>query len=87
MEKLSPHHFPLKSSSQMVVEVNVSEDLEDCSETDMPQVTLDVALPVKKLYNGKSARQNEIGTVLLKNRREVMIEWLLEILQYVWRTK
>ena len=67
--------------------MNVSEDLEDCSETDMPQVTLDVALPVKKLYNGKSARQNEIGTVLLKNRREVMIEWLLEILQYVWKTK
>ena len=42
---------------------------------------------MKKLQNGKAAGEYEIVAEMLKNRGEVMIDWLLEILQEVWRTK
>ena len=65
------------------------EDLEDCcSEADTPQVTIEeVEQAMKKLQNGKATGEGEIVEELLKNGGEVMIDWLLEILQEVWRTK
>ena len=73
---------------QNVVEATVFEDLEDCSETDAPQVTREeVEQTVRKLQNGKAAGEDEIVGELLKNGGEVMLDWLLEILQEVWRTK
>lgn len=42
---------------------------------------------MKKLQNGKAAGEDEIVAEMLKNGGEVMIDWLLEILQEVWRTK
>ena len=81
-------HFEKVLKVQNVVEATVLEDLEDCSETDAPQVTREeVEQAVKKLQNGKAAGEDEIVGELLKNGGEVMIDWLLEILQDVWRTK
>ena len=42
---------------------------------------------MKKLQNGKAVGEDEIVAEMLKNGGEVMIDWLLEILQEVWRTK
>ena len=81
-------HFEKVLNVQNVVEATVFEDLEDCSETDTPQVTREeVEQAVKKHQNDKAAGADEIVGELLKNGGEVMIDWLLEILQEVWRTK
>ena len=73
---------------QNLVEATVFEDLKDCSETDTPQVTREeVKQALKKLQNGKAAGKDEIVGKLLKNGGEVMIDWLLEILQEVWKAK
>ena len=73
---------------QNKVEANVLEDLEDHSETDTSQLTREeVELAVKKLQNGKATGEDEIVAEMLKNGGEVMIDWLLEILQEVWGTK
>ena len=42
---------------------------------------------MKKLQDGIAAREDVIVGELLKNGGEVIIDWLLEILQEVWRTK
>ena len=80
-------HFEKVLNVQNEVEVNVLEDLEDHSETDMTQLTGEVEQAVKKLQNGRAAGEDEVVAEMLKNGGEVMIDWLLEILQEVWRTK
>ena len=68
--------------------MNVLEDLEDHSEADTSQLTREeVEQAVKKLQNGKAAGEDEIVAEMQKNGGEVMFDWLLEILQEVWRTK
>ena len=42
---------------------------------------------MKKLQNGKAVGEDEIVAEMLTNGGEVMIDWLLEILHEVWRTK
>ena len=81
-------HFEKVLNVQNEVEANVLEDLEDHSETDTSQLTSEeVEQAVKKLQNGKAAGEDEIVAEMLKSGGEVMIDWLLEILQEVWRTK
>ena len=81
-------HFGKVLNVQNKVEANVLEDLEDHSETDTSQLTREeVELAVKKLQNGKAAGEDEIVAEMLKSGGEVMIDWLLEILQEVWETK
>ena len=81
-------HFEKVLNVQNEVEANVLEDLEDHSETDTSQLTREeVEQAVKKLQNGKAAGEDEIVAEMLKSGGEVMIDWLLEILQEVWRTK
>ena len=89
-EKLEPwkQHFEKVLKEQNEVEANVLEDLEDHSESDMSQLTREeVEQAVNKLQNGKAAGEDEIVAEMLKNGRDVMIDWLVEILQEVWRTK
>ena len=82
------HHFAKVLSVQNEVEVNVLEDLEDHSEADTSQLTREeVKQAVKKLQNDKVAGEDEIVAEMLKNKGEVLIDWLLEILQEVCRTK
>ena len=81
-------HFEKVLNVQNEVEANVLADLEDHSETDTSQLTREeVEQAVKKLQNGKAAGEDEIVAEMLKSGGEVMIDWLLEILQEVWRTK
>ena len=81
-------HFEKVLNVQNEVEANVLEDLEDHLEADTSQLTREeVEQAVKKLQNGKAAGEDEIVAEMLKNKGEVMIDWLLEILQEVWRTK
>ena len=54
-------HFEKVLNVQNVVEATVLEDLEDCSETDAPQVTREeVEQAVKKLQNGKLKQQERM---------------------------
>ena len=80
-------HFEKVLNVQNEVEANVLEDLEDHSETDTSQLTREIEQAVKKLQNGKAVGEDEIVAKMLKNGGEVMIDWLLEILQGAWRTK
>ena len=81
-------HFEKVLNVQNEVEVKMLEDLEHHSETDMSQLTREeIEQAVKKLQNGKAAGEDEIVAEMLKNGGEVVIDWLLEILQEVWRTK
>ena len=81
-------HFEKVLNVQNEVEANVLEDLEDHSVADTSQLTREeVEQAVKKLQNGKAAGEDGIVAEMLKKGGEVMIDWLLEILQEVWRTK
>ena len=81
-------HVPLPPVGFLPIPSQVLEDLEDHSETGTSQLTREeVEQAVKKLQNGKAAGEDEIVAEMLKNGGEVMIDWLLEILQEVWRTK
>ena len=79
-------HFEKVLNVQKEAGVNVLGDLEDHSETDTPKLTREVELAVKKLQHGKAVGEDEI-VADEKNGGKVMINWLLEILQEVWRTK
>ena len=81
-------HFEKVLNVQSVVEGNVVEELEDRSEVEITQVTREeVEQAVRKLQNCKAAGEDEIVAELLKNGGDAMIDWLLEILQEVWKTK
>ena len=41
---------------------------------------------VGKLRNGKAAGQDEVVAELLKYGREVVIDWLTEVIQQVWQS-
>ena len=89
-EKLAwwKRHFEKVLNVQSVVAGNVIEELEDRSEVETTQVTREeVEQAVRKLQNYKAAGEDEIVTELLKNGGDAMIDWLLEILQEVWKTK
>ena len=60
-------HFEKVLNVQNEVEVNVLEDLENHSETDMSQLTREVEQAVKKLQNGNAAGEDEIVAEMLKN--------------------
>ena len=81
-------HFEKVLNVQNEVEANVLEDLENHSEADSSQPNrVEVEQAVKKLQNSKAVGEGEIVAEMLKKEGEVMIDWLLEILQEVWRTK
>ena len=89
-EKLArwKRHFEKVLNVQSVVAGNVIEELEDRSEVETTQVTREeVEQAVRKLQNCKAAGEDEIVAELLKNGGNAMIDWLLEILQEVWKTK
>ena len=58
------------------------------TQADTYQLTREeVEQAMKKLQNGKTAGEDEIVAEMLKNGGELMIDWLVEILQEVWRNK
>ena len=54
------------------------------SECDTAEVSRDEV--VSKLQNGKAAGGNKVVAELVKKRGETMVNWLLELIQEVWRT-
>ena len=63
--------------------------LEDHSHIDTPDVTREeVERTVKKLYTkGKAAGDDRILAELVKSGGEAMIDWLVEQIQEVWKTR
>ena len=81
-------HFEKVLNVQSVVADSVVEELVDHSEAETTQVTREeVERAVRKLQNRKAAGEDDIVAELLKSGEEAMIDWLLEILQEVWKTK
>ena len=73
---------------QNTLEEGALSGLEDHSHTDAPEVTREeVERAVKKLQNGKAAGDDRIVAELVKNGGETMIDWLVELIQEVWKTR
>ena len=61
--------------------------LEDHSRIDTPEVTREeVERAVKKLQNGKAADDDRKVVELVKSGGETMMDWLVELIQEVWKT-
>ena len=74
------------------VESTVTEealvDLDDLSLGDTSELNREkVERVVRKLQNKKAAGDERIVAKLLKNGGEAMIDWLMELLQEVWKTR
>ena len=70
------------------VAAEVIANVEDLAKTDTTEVTREeVEVGVRKLQDGKAPGSNEIVAELVKNREQVMVDWLWELLREVWRTK
>ena len=69
---------------QNEVAEEVVAELEDCSQGETPEVTMEeVQSAVRKLHNGKAAGQDEVVAELLKNEGKVVIDWLTEVIQQI----
>ena len=65
----------------------VLSELEDYSHGETAEVSREeVEEAVGKLRNGKAAGQDEVVAELLKYGREVVIDWLAEVIQQVWQS-
>ena len=63
-------------------------NLEDHSHVETPEVNREeVERTVKRLQNKKAAGEDRIVAELVKNGGEAMIDWLMELLQEVWKTR
>ena len=81
-------HFEKVFNVQGTVEENVIGSLEQPSDKEVPEITREeVEQAMKRQKNGRAAGEDEIVAELLKNGGDTMIDWVLEILQEVWRTK
>ena len=89
-EKLSRwrRHFQKVLNVESAVTEEALGDLEDLSLEDTPEVNREeVERAVKKLQNKKAAGEDRIVAELLKNGGETMIDWLMELLREVWKTR
>ena len=63
-------------------------DLEDNSHLETPEVNREeVERAVKKLQNKKAGGDDRIVAELVKNGGEAMIDWMMELVQEVWKTR
>ena len=88
-EKLArwQRHFSEVLNVQNNLEEGVVMALEDHSQSDTPEVSREeVVRAVNKLQNGKAAGGDKVVAELVKKGGETMVNWLLELIQEVWRT-
>ena len=63
-------------------------NLENHLHIDTPEVTREeVERAVKKLQNGKAAGDDKIVAELVKSGEEAIIDWQVELIQEVWKTR
>ena len=80
-------HFAEVLNVQKKAAEEVVSELEDHSHGETDEVSREeVAKAVGKLRNGKVAGQDEVVAELLKYGGEVVIDWLTEVIQQVWRS-
>ena len=73
---------------QNTLEERAMAGLEDHSHIDTSEVTREeVERAAKKLQNGKAASDGRIVAELMKSGREKMMDWLVELIQEVWKTR
>ena len=61
---------------------------QDHPHIDTPEVTREeVERSVKKLQNGRAACDDKIVAELVKSGAETMMDWLVELIQEVWKTR
>ena len=89
-EKLSRwrRHFQKVLNVDSTVKEEALANLEDHSHVETPEVNREeVERAVKRLQNKKAAGEDRIVAELVKNGGEAMIDWLMELLQEVWKTR
>ena len=89
-ERLScwKRHFEGVINVPTTVVAEVIADVEDQATNDTSEVTREeVEVAVRKLKNGKAPGSDEIVAELVKNGEQVVVDWLLELLRELWRTK
>ena len=89
-EKLSRwrRHFQKVLNVDSTVKEEVLANLEDHSHVETPEVNREeVERAVKRLQNKKAAGEDRIVAELVKNGGEAMIDWLMELLQEMWKTR
>ena len=89
-EKLArwQRHFSEVLNVQNDLEEGVVMALEDHSQSDTLEVSREeVVRAVNKLQNGKAAGGDKVVAELVKKGGETMVNWLLELIQEVWRTR
>ena len=80
-------HFAEVLNVQKKAAEEVVSELEDHSHGETDEVSREeVEKAVGKLRNGKAAGQDEVVAELLKYGGEVVIDWLTEVIQQVWRS-
>ena len=63
-------------------------DLEDNSHLETPEVNREeVERAVKKLQNIRAAGDDRIVAKHVKNDGEAIIDWMMELIQEVWKTR
>ena len=61
---------------------------QDHPHIDTPEVTREeVERAAKKLQNGRAACDDKIVAELVKSGGETMMDWLVELIQEVWKTR
>ena len=81
-------HFEQVLNVENAVAADIVAEVVDNGSVDTPDVTREeVAKAVRRLRNGKAAGEDRIVAELLKNGGEAVIDWLMELMQEVWRTR
>ena len=79
-------HFEHSLNVQRLVAADLTE-LEDNAGSGTPGVTREeVESAVMRLRNGKAAGEDRFEVELLKSMESLVIDWLTELLQEVWKT-
>ena len=89
-EKLArwKRYFEEVLNVQNTLEEGAMARLEDHLHIDTPNVTREeVERAVKKLQNGKAAGDDRIVVELVESGGEAVIDWLVELIQGVWKTR
>ena len=89
-EKMSRwrRHFQEVLNVGSAVSEEVVADLEDNSHLETPEVNREeVERAVKKLQNKRAAGDDRILAELVKNGGEAMIDWMMELIQQVRKTR
>ena len=89
-EKLSRwrRHFQEVLNVDSAMSEEAVADLEDNSHLETPEVNREeVERAVKKLENKKAGGDDRIVAELVKNGGEAMIDWMMELVQEVWKTR